>query len=459
MNQDPIRLSDYNYDATQFIERVRSLFERDRYFLGPIVQRSALIRTPSGELQHAITKIDVTLQGQPNAQPEALDYGTVLFVRDVYDENGLLTRLSSLRNKTFTAGQHTITSNGIGFSDRYEASRNSYSDWPCTVFDASFNTPQISFEPLLHPILKSFASPFEAVRELLAFKQFNDSSDGRIGHIILCIPNMSARLDKLVLADHCLQVTMSGRIQPSAFKLDVNYKTPTESRSIEKSLNDHCTDFDLSFIPSELRLWLIAKQGFIADFHEENEYYSVGGNPVLTKKIAVNPAFAPEGEPELFSQTPLETLEPVASSRVFIIHGHNTSAKESVARFLEKLGLEAIILHEQANLGDTIIEKFQLHSDVAFAVALLTGDDEGREAATKGVLKRRARQNAILELGYFMGKLGRKRVCALVEDGVEIPSDYHGVVFIPLDAAGRWKFDLVRELKEAGLDVDANRAL
>lgn len=71
----------------------------------------------------------------------------------------------------------------------------------------------------------------------------------------------------------------------------------------------------------------------------------------------------------------------------------------------------------------------------------------------------RARQNVILELGYFLGKLGREKVCALYEDGVEIPSDYQGVVFESLDKKGNWKFSVARELKEAGFDVDMNKIL
>ena len=51
--------------------------------------------------------------------------------------------------------------------------------------------------------------------------------------------------------------------------------------------------------------------------------------------------------------------------------------KLAVARTLEKLGLDAIILHEQPNLGKTIIEKFSDHADVSFAVVLLSPDDMG----------------------------------------------------------------------------------
>lgn len=123
-----------------------------------------------------------------------------------------------------------------------------------------------------------------------------------------------------------------------------------------------------------------------------------------------------------------------AESRdVFLVHGHDNAVKESVARFLEKLDLRPIILHEQPNKGRTIIEKFEAHSDVGFAVVLLTPDDVGAVKAEADRVNPRARQNVILELGYFTGKLGRARVCALYTGEVEIPSDIHGVIYIRFD--------------------------
>nr|VFJ60913.1 MAG: Predicted nucleotide-binding protein containing TIR-like domain-containing protein [Candidatus Kentron sp. DK] len=143
--------------------------------------------------------------------------------------------------------------------------------------------------------------------------------------------------------------------------------------------------------------------------------------------------------------------------RVFVVHGHNHGIKEAIARFIEKLGLEPVILHEKPNAGRTIIEKFSDYSDVHFAVVLLTADDEGKIKGASAEHRARARQNVILELGYFLGKLGRARVCALYENGVEIPSDYQGVLFVPLDSGEGWKTSLVRELKSASFPVDANR--
>lgn len=146
--------------------------------------------------------------------------------------------------------------------------------------------------------------------------------------------------------------------------------------------------------------------------------------------------------------------------KVFIVHGRKEAAREMVARFLERLKLTPIILHEQPNKGRTIIEKFVDYADVSFAVVLLTADDRG---GLSDILfeqqKLRARQNVILELGFFIGRLGRDRVCALYENGVEIPSDYDGVLFVQLDQGGAWRMSLAREIKAAGITVDMNDAV
>ena len=136
--------------------------------------------------------------------------------------------------------------------------------------------------------------------------------------------------------------------------------------------------------------------------------------------------------------------------------------KQSVARVIEKLELDPIILHEQSNQGNTIIEKFMTHSNVGFAIVLLSADDVGfsiKEGDKKA--KKRARQNVILELGFFIGKLGRNRVIALVQNmsDFELPSDINGVVYVPYDSNDSWKFGIVKELMANGYNLDANRII
>jgi predicted nucleotide-binding protein len=151
-----------------------------------------------------------------------------------------------------------------------------------------------------------------------------------------------------------------------------------------------------------------------------------------------------------------DTPPKAVGRKVFVVHGHDEAAKEKVSSLLRKLKLEPVILHEQASKGKTIIEKFEQYADVGFAVVLLTPDDVGSPIEERDQLKPRARQNVILELGFFLGKLGRSKVCALHKGQVEIPSDYEGVIYVPMDEAGAWGLKLGKELKEVGIEVDLN---
>jgi len=161
------------------------------------------------------------------------------------------------------------------------------------------------------------------------------------------------------------------------------------------------------------------------------------------------------------AQTASESRSTEDSRVVFIVHGHDEAAKAQVALFLGKLNLVPIILHEQPNLGQTIIDKFESNAARAgYAVVLLTPDDVGRDiSSAPDSLVPRARQNVILELGYFCGVLGRERVCVLYKSEVEIPSDYLGVTYVPLDDGGGWKLNMAREIKHSGIDVDLNLAI
>jgi hypothetical protein len=142
------------------------------------------------------------------------------------------------------------------------------------------------------------------------------------------------------------------------------------------------------------------------------------------------------------------------SNKVFIVHGRDNDAKNEVARFLSKIGLEEIILHERPNQGRHLLTKFQEESDGAsFAVVLMTPDDEG---GLPGVTpQKRARQNVVFELGFFIGRMGAPRVAALFKGDIEKPSDFDGVGYIQLDPVGAWKGLLARELKAAKMPFDA----
>lgn len=148
----------------------------------------------------------------------------------------------------------------------------------------------------------------------------------------------------------------------------------------------------------------------------------------------------------------------IFGNKIFIVHGHEEAAKHKIARFIHDLDLTVTILDEQPNKGQTLIDKFEEHADeVGFAIVLLTADDIGAPKSKPNDQAPRARQNVILELGYFLCGLGRERVCVLYEEGVELPSDIHGLSYVSLDSADGWKLRLAKEMREVGFTIDMNK--
>jgi predicted nucleotide-binding protein len=166
-----------------------------------------------------------------------------------------------------------------------------------------------------------------------------------------------------------------------------------------------------------------------------------------------SPPSTASSQPTL-SATPREPAQSSTGSpdRVFIVHGQNDEARTAVVQHLRELGLEPIVLHDQPNMGRHLLTKFIQEAElVTFAVVLMTDDDVGGHR--DGELRPRARQNVILELGYFLAYLRQHRVCALITPGLETPSDFDGIVYIRMDAEGRWRQELTRELRAAEMPI------
>jgi predicted nucleotide-binding protein len=150
-------------------------------------------------------------------------------------------------------------------------------------------------------------------------------------------------------------------------------------------------------------------------------------------------------------------IEHEPSRKVFIVHGHDSELKHATARLVTNLGLEPVILHEQANKGRTIIEKFTEYAQVGFAIVLLSADDEGRSRDPSSAHSQlRARQNVIFEMGFFFSRLGRERVCVVYESGVELPSDLSGILYVQYDSGKGWMYAVAEEMKATGYEVDLN---
>jgi len=158
--------------------------------------------------------------------------------------------------------------------------------------------------------------------------------------------------------------------------------------------------------------------------------------------------------------TTSKAKSPNLSNKVFVVHGHDHALKTDVERFVHQIGLEPVVLHRQPDKGQTIIEKFEEHSDVGYAFILLTPDEVAytidQDALTdeSRVKERRARPNVIFEFGYFVGKLGRDRVCCIYKEGVELPSDLTGLIYKKVsDTIETQAFSIIRELKAAGFAI------
>jgi len=159
---------------------------------------------------------------------------------------------------------------------------------------------------------------------------------------------------------------------------------------------------------------------------------------------------------EFFNNSPAKQTQSngesnmLISKDIFIVHGHDEEAIAKVENFIRKINHNPIILRDQANSGKTIIEKIEKFSNVGYGIILYTCCDEMKSGNF------RARQNVVLEHGYLMGRLGRKKVCALVKGDVELPGDVDGIVYEPMDENNAWELKLIRELKAVGYEIDAN---
>ena len=191
----------------------------------------------------------------------------------------------------------------------------------------------------------------------------------------------------------------------------------------------------------------------ISDFHKEIEE-----KLYRLESMVVRLELIPES-----GSAPQQASKPAAtrkidSSKIFIVHGHDDSAKLEVARFIEKIGFEPIILHEQASGSKTIIEKIEAYSDVGFGVVIYTPCDVGGKSIEPPELSGRARQNVVFEHGFLIGKLGRSKVCPLVKGKVETPNDISGIVYTSMDSSN-WQIELAKELRAADYPVDMNNVI
>ncbi|MFH1141864.1 MAG: nucleotide-binding protein [Chloroflexota bacterium] len=164
--------------------------------------------------------------------------------------------------------------------------------------------------------------------------------------------------------------------------------------------------------------------------------------------------------PPIPSPTPGISLPPT-KPRVFIVHGHNLGILAQVEVFVLKANRKSVVLKDQSRPGKTLLDELvQLSRGVQFAIVILSADDVGRgKNEPDDQLRYRGRQNAVFEFGFLIQQLGRVRVFVLHEQGVEMPSDYGGVIYIPYDTNGAWKVLLAKAVKAAGIPINVSSVI
>lgn len=244
----------------------------------------------------------------------------------------------------------------------------------------------------------------------------------------------------------------------AAYKMWDDFNKEIYQSSFEAPNNTYFHDY-------EIQIWdHFYAQDIVADYKKQIQRQITQMQSDINKVALIECSAAEQKQ----SNTGAAKEKPL-SNDIFIVHGHSEEMKQTVARVVTKLGLNPIILHEQANEGRTIIDKFEFNAEnIQFAIILLSGDDlaasvkdlEGvKDGNVRERLEKRARQNVVFEMGYFAGRLGRNKLFYLLQDGVSKPGDLDGLVYTPYDAVGAWRFGLVKELKACGYDVDANRII
>jgi len=146
------------------------------------------------------------------------------------------------------------------------------------------------------------------------------------------------------------------------------------------------------------------------------------------------------------------SLRPGRIHEALILHGQEDQRK-IIAAFIQSLWLTPVLIdnHSAIDLGLDLLDGFS--NDADLAILVLSNDPQIEE--TKSKMSERQDQNIAYELGYFRGKLGRKRVCVLYQDDfheeVKSFSPFTGVVFIPFDTAGTWMTLLTKTIQDIGL--------
>jgi predicted nucleotide-binding protein len=126
-------------------------------------------------------------------------------------------------------------------------------------------------------------------------------------------------------------------------------------------------------------------------------------------------------------------------SKVYIVGEADDPLRVQLLQFLGEIGIEEIDIERQH--GQMLpLETLQVDAGVKFAFFIINPEDLAY---------------AMFELGHFVGKLGKNRVCVLHMSDVEFPKNVPGVleksIVIKLEEAS---FGLLKDLKASGYQIN-----
>ena len=199
-----------------------------------------------------------------------------------------------------------------------------------------------------------------------------------------------------------------------------------------------------------------SKQGAVLHWWETNStiQFQGSGDVDKLKNIVMNTS-TEKGEVSLNKEK--------TDQQIFIVHGHDTEARDQLELALRRLGLEPYILMNTSGGGKTIIEALEgkIGKDFSsdFGIVLITPDDMGysiKEGKEKE--EPRARQNVILETGMLLSSLTRERIAFVVKGNIEMPSDLQGIIHYGYNKhVDEIMPKLCKRFQEAGFRLDPEK--
>jgi hypothetical protein len=354
------KLRDSNYKLPELLKKIRRLIKRDGALLGDVLQRTVVFKRDGKAAEHAITRIDILGKGErafdPRAWSEAeRDYGQIRFIQERIQIERLLTRLKKLSTAKFSVKRTNFTFPTVSYCQNdFHPRNNEYSDWAGTLFDIGVGAVNTYFvhETLLHRYLPTYDTEHQAAGEFLGWRNFS-ANDGRLGHIMLFIPNYNARIELSTLEKENLRIEVNASVPFDSLVLELDWSDGVRNDRKRIILDSAAQMVPLKFAPTVLNVWLKSREGDVFDYLKDNSYWARGANAVLPRlqpgipswnqlpPIAGEVGLDLEDDPELSE----EAIGPTSNTdHKFLAAGSQHDAYREIRNIVQQASSEIMII-------------------------------------------------------------------------------------------------------------------